>query len=322
MQKQITKFEVLLGKEVEQDIPLSQHTTYKIGGPAKYFFIAQNNNDLVGAVSYAKDLKIPFYILSGGSNLLISDEGYNGLVILNKANEIIFKKGDRVVADAGVNLLDLVNQTAEKGLAGLENLAGIPGSVGGAIRGNAGAWGSEIADSLIGVEIMRGSKQFILNKEQCEFKYRDSIFKHNSDLIISGDWQLKKGNSAELKNKITENLNKRKDGQPLEYCSAGCIFKNIVIDSSNKDIIGNIKDLPEQFLEYKKLPAAWLIDKAGLKGAKVGNVQVSEKHANFLVNLGKAKASEVRELIDKVKNKVEEKFQLKLEEEICYLGFK
>jgi UDP-N-acetylmuramate dehydrogenase len=321
MLKQIKQLEQLLGQEVKKDEPLAQYTTYKIGGNAKYFFVAKNNNDLVSCLSISRRLKIPTYILAGGSNLLISDQGYNGLIILNKANEIVFKNDNRVVADAGVKLFDLVNQTVDHGLTGLEWAAGIPGSVGGAIRGNAGAFQGEIADNLIGVEVMRGSQQFILNKDQCEFKYRDSIFKRKSDLIISGEWQLEPGDKEKSQKQIAEILNKRKDGQPLECPSAGCVFTNITIDSSNIDIIKQIKNLPPEFLEYKKLPAAWLIDQAGLKGKQIGDAQISEKHANFIVNMSKAKAVDVKQLIELVKPEVKLKFDLELAEEISFLGF-
>ncbi len=321
MSKQIKQLEQLLGQEIKRDEPLAQYTTYKIGGPAKYFFVAKNNDDLVQIIDLAKRFKIPHYILAGGSNLLISDEGYHGLIILNKTNEIVFKNNGRVVADAGVNLFELVNQTAAKGLSGLEKLAGIPGSVGGAIRGNAGAYQSEICDYLIGVEVMRGSKQFILDKDKCEFKYRDSIFKHKGDLIISGEWELVKGSKVESKKLIEEILEKRKDGQPLECPSAGCIFQNIIIDSSNLDIIEQIENLPKEYLEYKKLPAAWLIDQAGLKGKQIGDAQISEKHANFIINKGQATADEVVQLISLIKMKVRDEMGLQLLEEISYLGF-
>jgi len=318
---QIFELEQLLAKEIKKDEPLAQYTTYKIGGSAKYFFIALNNEDLVRAVTYAKKLKIPHYILAGGSNLLISDQGYNGLIILNQAKDIIFKNNTRVVADAGAKLFDLVNQSVEHGLTGLEWAAGIPGSVGGAIRGNAGAFGGEMADNIIGVEIMRGSEQFILNKEQCEFLYRSSIFKYNSDIIISGEWQLNSGHRQKSLQQIKEILQKRKDGQPLEYPSAGCIFKNVLINSETQEIVAKIKDLPAEFLAYKKIPAAWLIDQAGLKGQQIGGAQVSEKHANFVINLGKAKSNDVKNLIELIKNRVKEKYNLNLEEEIAYLGF-
>ncbi len=317
----IKRFELQLGKNIQLDVLLAPYTTFKIGGPAKYFFIAQNNDDLVKAISYARKLKIPHYILAGGSNLLIADDGYNGLIILNQANEILFKANNRVVADAGTKLFDLVKQTIEHGLTGLEWAAGIPGSVGGAIRGNAGAYQGEIADNIIGVEIMRGSKQFILAKEQCEFGYRDSIFKHNNNLIISGEWQLQLGDKQKSQEKINEILEKRKKRQPLEYPSAGCIFKNIEINSANLDKIDNLKNLPAEYLQYKKIPAAWLIEQAGLKGEKIGDARISEKHANFIINLGQATATQVKELIELAKNQVKQKFDLQLAEEVQYLGF-
>jgi UDP-N-acetylmuramate dehydrogenase len=321
MEKQILQLEEFLGQKIQKDELLAPYTTFKIGGPAQFFFIAQNNEDLVRAVSYTRKLKIPHYILAGGSNLLISDNGYDGLVILNQAKEIIFKNNDRLVADAGVKLFELVKQTAEYGLTGLEWAAGIPGSVGGAIRGNAGAYRGEISDNIIGVEIMRGSKQFILSKQQCQFGYRESIFKHNNDLIISGEWQLQPGDKQKSQEQINEILRKRKESQPLEYPSAGCVFKNIEINSANMDKVANLKNLPAEYLQYKKIPAAWLIEQVGLKGEKIGDAQISEKHANFIINLGQATAEQVKELIEVVKNQVKQKFDLQLAEEVQYLGF-
>jgi len=321
MIKQIPQLEQQLNKDIKVDEPLAPYTTYKIGGNADFFFIAENNEDLVRAVTYARKLKITYYILSGGSNVLVSDQGYKGLIILNKANDIVFKDDNRVVADAGVKLMDLVQKTADKGLSGLENLAGIPGSVGGAIRGNAGAFQSEICDHLLGVEVMRGSKQFVLEKEQCEFKYRDSIFKHKSDLIISGEWQLGQNSKDKIQKTIIDILEKRKDGQPLECPSAGCVFKNVLINSENMEQVDKIKDLPEEYIKYKKIPAAWLIDSLSLKGKKIGDAQVSEKHANFILNLGNATANDIMQLINLIKKQVHDIFGLELEEEIQYLGF-
>ncbi len=321
MQKQIKQLEELLDKKIKKDEPLAQYTTFKIGGSAKYFFIAKENEDLVRALTFAKKLKIPMYILAGGSNVLISDSGFNGLVLLNKSQDIIFKQGNKVVADAGVWLMDLINKTAEKSLTGLENLAGIPGSVGGAVRGNAGAYGSEIADNLIGVEVMRGSKQFILSKEKCGFKYRDSIFKHNNDLIISAEFQLTKGNKKQIQAKVKEIVSKRKEKQPLEYPSAGCVFQNVVINSENIDQVKILNNLPEEYLKNKKVPAAWLIECLDLKGKKIGDAQISDKHANFIINLGEATANQVLQLISYVKMKVRDELGLQLMEEIEYVGF-
>ncbi len=338
MDKQIQELEKLLGKKVETNEPLAKYTTFKIGGAAKYFFIAKNNEDLVRAITFAKKLKISTYILAGCSNVLVADSGFDGLVILNQAKDVIIsakgaapaggqgsasggKKGNKVVADAGVWLMDLVNKTIDQGLVGLENLGGIPGSVGGAIRGNAGAYGSEIADHLIGVEVMRGSKQFVLNKDKCGFKYRDSIFKRNNDLIISAEFELAKGDKTKAQATVKEILQKRKDNLPLESPSAGCIFQNVLINTDNMDAVKNLRNLPPEYLEKKKVPAAWLIELLDLKGKTIGQAQISNKHANFIINLGGATANQVLQLISYVKMKVRDELGIQLMEEVEYVGF-
>jgi len=321
MSKQIEQFESLIGKSVKTDEPLAKYTTFKIGGPAKYFFIANDNEDLVRAVTFAKKVKLPFYVLAGCSNVLVSDSGFNGLLILNTTKDIIFKPDNKVVVDAGVKLYDLLNQTIAKDLTGLEWSAGIPGTVGGAVRGNAGAYGGQMADNLTGCEVMRGAKQFVINKDKCEFKYRDSIFKHNSDLIITAEFQLQPGDKKKSEEKIKQILSERKEKQPLEYPSAGCVFKNVVINSSNEDAAKQIINLPKEFLEWKKIPTAWLIDSLELKGKTIGQAQISAKHANFIVNLGQATANDVMQLISYVKMKVRNELGLQLHEEIEYVGF-
>ncbi|HDQ22502.1 MAG TPA: UDP-N-acetylmuramate dehydrogenase [Candidatus Uhrbacteria bacterium] len=321
MSRQIQQLEQYLDQKIQTNVPLAPYTTFKIGGPAKYFFIAKNNEDLVRLSTFAKKLKIQTYVLSGCSNVLAADSGFDGLIILNKAKDIVFKKDNRVVADAGVWLMDLVDKTIGKGLLGLENLVGIPGSVGGAIRGNAGAYGSEISDCLIGVEVMRGSKQFVLNKDKCKFKYRDSVFKRNNDLIISAEFQLQKGDKEKAKTKVKEILQKRNNKLPMEYPSAGCVFQNILINSENIEQIKNLRNLPPEYLENKKVPAAWLIESLDLKGKTIGKSQVSNKHANFIINLGGATANQVLQLISYIKMKVRDELGVQLMEEIEYVGF-
>jgi len=320
MSAQIQQFEDLIGKKVKLDEPLSKYTTFKIGGPAKYFFIAQSNEDLVRAVTFAKKLKLAFYILGNGSNVLISDSGYKGLVILNKAADIIIKKDNKVVADAGIMFTDLINKTIDQGLSGLEWGIGIPGSLGGCVRGNAGAYGGQMADNLIGVEVMKGSKQFVLKNEQCKFGYRDSIFKHNNDLIISAEFQLHKGDKKQSLAKIKDILKARNEKLP-EFPSAGCVFKNVMINSENIEQIKNLRNLPQEYLERKKAPAAWLIESLDLKGYKIGDAQISDKHANFIVNIGKATANDVLQLISYIKMKVRDDMGIQLIEEIEYVGF-
>ena len=316
----IKQFQELLGKDVKLDEPLAKYTTFKIGGSAKYFFIAQSNEDLVQAVTFAKKLKIPFYILGNGSNVLVSDSGFNGLVILNKASDIIFKKDNKVVADAGVLLTDLINKTIDQGLSGLEWGIGIPGTIGGCVRGNAGAYQGQISDNLIGVEIMKGGKQFVLKNEQCKFGYRESAFKHNNDLIISAEFQLKKGDKKQSQDKIKEILKTRNEKLP-EFPSAGSVFKNVMINSENMAEVNKLINLPVEYLERKKIPAAWLIESLDLKGHKIGGAQISPKHANFIVNIGQATANDVLQLISYVKMKVRDELGLQLMEEIEYVGF-
>ncbi len=283
--------------KILQNVLLKDYTTFKIGGPAKYFFIARSSQDLIKAVEFAKDKQLPYFILGGGSNLLVSDEGFEGPVIKLQNSE--FKVRDsQLMAEAGTPLGKLVGFSIEKGLTGLENLAGIPGTIAGAVRGNAGAFGHSISELVKQVTALNQKLQTVIYQSaDCKFGYRESIFKHNSDIILSVELQLKRGNKEKSQQIIREYLGQRKNKQPLSYASAGCIFKN----------------LPEQ-------SAGYLIDQAGLKGKKIGQAMISEKHANFIVNLGNAKAGEVKQLIDLIKKTVKQKFKIDLEEEVGYLG--
>ena len=287
-----------------KNVSLANYTTFKIGGPAKYFYIAKTKQDLIKAIKAAKELGLPFFVLGGGSNLLVSDKGYDGLVInfqfsISNFQLISNSKIFKVVVGAGLPLGKLVSASAEKSLTGLEWAVGIPGTVGGAIRGNSGAFEKSISNIVKEVEVLEitedNSPQIkILKNKDCKFQYRDSIFKHNSNLIIlSAEIQLKKGDKKEIQKKIKEHLKQRKKTQPLGFPSAGSIFKN-----------------PKGF------SAGELIEKCGLKGKKINGAQISEIHSNFIVNLGKAKSKDVEKLIKLIKQKVKQKFGIVLEEEI------
>jgi UDP-N-acetylmuramate dehydrogenase len=306
--------------KIKEKIPLKEYTTFKIGGPARYFFVAKSKEDLKNAILWAKKKKLPFFILGGGSNVLFSDNGFNGLVIKlqNTQYEI---RNTKIVAEAGVPLQKLVLESVKKGLSGLENLAGIPGTLGGAIWGNAGAFGREIGDLVEEVKILQianGKLQIVnLKKEDCKFGYRESIFKKKNWIILEATLKLKKGKKKEIEEKIKKILRLRKEKQPLEFPSAGSVFKNVPIKKVPKKI-------REKFKEKIKdgfLPAGVLIDAVGLKGFQIGGAKISEKHANFIVNVGEAKASDVKELIEKIKKGVKKKFKIQLEEEIKLVGF-
>ncbi|MCX6764114.1 MAG: UDP-N-acetylmuramate dehydrogenase [Candidatus Nealsonbacteria bacterium] len=284
----------------KKNIKLAPYTTFKIGGAAKYFFTARTKKELIRAIGESKKMKIPVFVLGQGSNLLVADNGFDGLVI--KIQNSNFKtKGLEVFAEAGVSLSKVVNESAEKGLSGLGWARGIYGTVGGAIRGNAGAFGGEIKDVIGEVEAYDAKTEKIraFKVNECCFKYRESIFKKRENLIIlSAVFKLKKGEKNKIKKDIKGYLDYRIKNHPLDFPSAGSVFKN-----------------PPQ------KSAGELIEKCGLKGKIIGKAQISSKHANFIINLGGAKADDVLNLINLAKRKVKEKFKIELREEIKYLGF-
>ena len=283
---------------VRENVNLAEYTTFKIGGPADYFIEIKNKERLIKVVLWARDNNLPFFILSGGSNLLISDRGYRGLVIKLGKGEANFRE-DKIFCFGGNLLSEISSLSFKKGLSGLEWSAGIPGSIGGAVFGNAGAFGFSIEDIVLEIEALDIQKGEIkkLNNKDCLFGYRSSIFKENNFVILSATLIFKKKNRKEIEEKRNEFLKERKKKQPFGFYSAGSIFKN-----------------------KKDVSAGSLIDECGLKGKRVGDVVVSEKHANFISNLGKGKGKEVFKLIRIIKEKVKKRFEIDLEEEIILLG--
>lgn len=303
---------------VKENVSLSKHTTFKIGGPAKYFYEAKSEKNIINAVRAARQLRLPFFILGRGSNLLVADKGYDGLVIKMR-NEKIRIKGSTIFVEAGMGLNELISCSFKKGLTGMEWASGIPGTLGGAICGNAGAFGFSISDSIKKVRVLDVSGVEMKTREfknsDCGFDYRNSIFKKNQKLLIlSAELKLEKGIKKEIGKIIKNNFKKRKKNQPNES-SAGSVFKNQKSKIKNKKIF-------KENSEKSAIPTAVLIEKCGLKGKKIGDAQVSKVHANFIVNLGKAKSSDVKKLIDLIKEKIKNKLKIKLEEEIKYIGFK
>lgn len=280
---------------MKQGVLLAPYTTFKIGGPADYFEKANTTHELIEAISFAKRQKIPYFILGKGSNILVSDDGFRGLVI--KIQDTRFKIQEaRIFAASGLPLRKLVDLAAANCLTGLEFLVGIPGSVGGAIRGNAGAWQQGIGDKVDRVQILNDqAKTCWLNQTDCQFSYRGSRFKKSREIILAVELQLTKGDPQAIKAKMADYL-QRRSGQPKQP-SAGCIFVN-----------------------PKPEAAGRLIEECGLKGRQIGQAQISPHHANFIVNLGGARASEVLTLIKLAKKAVKEKFRIDLELEIQLVG--
>ena len=279
---------------VKRNVRLVSYTTFKIGGKAKYFFVAKTKEDLIEAVKTANKLRLPFFILGGGSNILVSNKGFNGLVI---------KFGQPLSAYVS---------------KGLEWAVGIPGTIQGAVWGNAGAFKKSMKDVVESVEVfdIKTGKVKIFKNKDCRFSYRNSIFRKKKNLIIlSVKIKPKKSSSK----KIKQYLDSRKKTQPLSFPSAGSIFKNKKLKIKNKKLLKEFPELKE-FNKRKLIPAGFLIEKCNLKGRRIENVKISEKHANFIVNLGQGRAKDVKKLINLAKQKVKNKFKIKLEEEISILS--
>ncbi|MBI5077486.1 UDP-N-acetylmuramate dehydrogenase [Candidatus Falkowbacteria bacterium] len=307
-----------IGLEARENVALRDYTTFKIGGPAKFFVVVNNKANLFKALQAAKKFNLPFFILGGGSNVLIADRGFNGLVIKLQEGEVKFK-GNQITVFAGNNWAGFVRKTIEAGFGGLEFGANIPGTVGGAVFGNAGAYGKGAGDFVESAEAIIVDDEVrlkIFDKEECQFAYRESIFKKHKDWIIAElAFKLEKDEkAAEKLVQIQREYSERRAKQPLDFPSAGSSFKNVLYS----DELSPFKE----WQQYGKIPAARFIEEAGLKGAKIGGAMVSGKHANFVVNAGGASADDVARLIDLVKTKVREKFGVQLEEEVQLIGFR
>jgi len=323
------KLKEKLGETVQENVEMKKYTTFRLGGPAKYFFIAKNREELQKAVQIAKELNLDFFILGGGSNLLVSDEGYDGLIIKIENREIELN-GEIIKADSGTTLEKVTSLATQNGLSGIEWASGIPGTVGGAVRGNAGAYGADASVNIIEVKVYNVEKDeiVIMKNNECKFEYRESIFKKDKNLIILETvFQLQKGDKEEIKKEIIELTKKRTCAQP-KFPSVGCNFKNIVVSDEIKEKIKTIDangiDAVKTSSEtgVSKIGAAWFIDRAGLKGYTIGGVKVSDEHANFIIKfLEDGTAQNVIDLINYVKNIIKEKYGIQLEEEVQTLGF-
>lgn len=303
MEKQ--KIYELLTNEIKQGIvkidePMKKHTNFKIGGNADVFVIAKSTEEIKCVIKFSKENNIPLTILGNGSNVLVSDKGIRGIVLQVGTKEIKIEKQKNalVEVEAGVMLGALAQVLLKQSISGFEFAAGIPGSIGGAIRMNAGAYGGEMKDIVKDVTVLNEKGEInILTNEECEFSYRHSRFTNSKEIIIKATLELPFGNENEIKAKMDEYAQSRKEKQPLNLPSAGSTFKR------GADFI-----------------TAKLIDECGLKGYTSGNAQVSTLHAGFVVNLGNATAQDVLSVVSHVKQVVLEKTGKQIELEIELLG--
>ncbi len=280
--------------------PMSRHTSFRTGGPADYFVTPDNAKALVGLLRFCDEEKISYHIHGNGSNVLFSDEGYRGAIIsIGKNMSDIDIEGDEITAGSGISLSALSSAAAGKGLAGLEFASGIPGTLGGAVTMNAGAYGGEMKDVLVSVDVCsRDGHITTLSKEELELGYRTSIIQKKDYIVLSAKIKLNKGNEEDIRALMRELNNRRRDKQPLEYGSAGSTFKR-----------------PEGHFAGK------LIEECGLKGYRVGDAMVSEKHAGFVVNVGEASSEDVLKVIRHVQDEVKKVHNISLETEVKLIGF-
>ncbi|HRY59765.1 MAG TPA: UDP-N-acetylmuramate dehydrogenase [Patescibacteria group bacterium] len=300
---------------------IAKHTTFHIGGPARYFCEVKSIEELKEALEFAEENSLSYFILGGGSNVIASDEGYKGIIIkIFNFQFSIFK--EYIECDAGVSLAKVVSESMKNGLIGMEWAWGIPGTVGGAVRGNAGAYGGEMKDGIEAVTVLRNGKIVKLKNKECGFGYRESIFKKDENIILGIKIKLEKGNTERLKSakeKIDKIKNERGDKFKGGY-NAGSFFKNVELKEREIKILKKkFSEIPDQFVTKKIVPAAWLIDQCDLKGFCVGDICVSEKHAGIILNKGKGTSDELSQLVGIIKMKVRDKFNINLEEEIQYL---
>lgn len=307
--------------EIQENIPLAPYTTLKLGGDARFFCLVRTQAELKEALAYTNKQHLKIFILAGGSNLIVSDNGFDGLVIKIEIDGYRFED-EKLISGPSTLMETLVDESAKRGLAGLEWAGGLPGTFGGAIRGNAGAFQGEIKDSIISVKSVDYAVNIIERSNgECKFEYRGSIFKQKPDeIIIEGTLQLKIGDKDKLIAIANDHRQYRKQKHPLEFPNAGSIFKNTAVEKVPPEILPQFQNVIKTD-PFPVVPTAKIIADAGLAGEQIGNVQISTKHTNYMVNLGSAKANDLVDLIKKARQVVKQKFNIDLEVEPQLVGF-
>lgn len=310
---------------IRQNVPLLDYSNFKIGGNALYFLEVFSKEELINGLAewkkIDKEKQDKIFILGGGTNILFSDKGFDGLVIKNSIGGI--KNTDNIVeVGGGVEVSDLLNFCIDNSLTGFEWAGGLPGTIGGAIRGNAGAFNGETKDYVLEVESVNLKTLEIKTRseKECELSYRMSIFKKNAEneIITSVKFKFSKGVKPEITTQIQEKIDHRLRRHPLEYPNVGSIFKNVPVEQ----VPNEFKEELSQYIKndpFPVIPTAKLNFLAGLSGERVGNVELSPKHTNFIINLGQGRAEDVKKLLLIIKEAIKQKFGVTLEEEIMII---
>lgn len=306
---------------LRENVPLAPLTTFRVGGEARYYAVASGALELAEVFEYAEKNRLPFYVLGGGSNVLFSDKGFPGIII-HIGGGGVSVSGDKLTASAGVPLFEVVLAARDASLRGIEKLAGIPGSFGGAVRGNAGAFGTEIGDVVTSVKTLDRVSGMVAEytREECQFRYRNSLFKEHPNLVVlSAEIKLVPDTEGGLARIIEDTMALRESKHPQDAKCAGSFFMNPLV--RDEHLLAEFEKDTGKASKDGKLPAGWLIDHVGLRGKKVGGAQVSPFHPNYLLNTGAATALDVITLASLIKTKVRDELRVRLQEEVQYVGF-
>jgi UDP-N-acetylmuramate dehydrogenase len=298
-------------------VPLARHTRFGVGGPADLYAETGEEEAFLQALRAAQAAGIPVMVIGGGTNLIVSDRGYRGLV-LRYRGDTLRAEGNRVNAGAGAELQRLVDFTIDRGLKGLETLAGIPGWTGAAIYGNAGAYGHSISERVACVRFFDGRNVRAFSNAECQFAYRESIFKrHKEWIIFSAELELEPADRDELRRTADGIVKVRNEKFPVTMQCAGSIFKNLLLRDLPPFVAAQV---PAEVVREGKVPAAWFLDQVGAKGTERGDIHVADYHANLIYNAGRGTAADLCALIQDLKARVRARFGFDLEEEVQYVG--
>ncbi len=305
------------GLSVEEGVRLDRHTRFRIGGPADLFAQASTPEGLGAAARLAREAGVAHYLLGDGSNVVVADEGFRGLILRYTAAGLAWQDG-AIEAQAGASLQALVDLTLELGLVGMHTLTRIPGSVGGAIYGNAGAYGHQIDEFVERVDCVDQAEIRSFGCGECEFDYRESVFKRRKEWLILGTrLRLPRGDAAELRSQAEQIRRIRDEKFPPTMRCAGSIFKNLFIETLPA---AAVEQVPERAVRGGKVASAFFLEKVGAKGMRNGGIEIASYHANLLYNRGGGTAAQIRELVGELKSRVLDRFGFEVEEEVQYVG--
>ena len=314
----LDRISTLENVSVQRDVPLSQHTRFGIGGPADFYIETSNPASFAQALAFVRASGLDWVVIGGGTNLIVSDEGFRG-VCLRLTSDRISADSLTVEAESGAVLQNLVDFTVDRGMAGLHTMTGIPGSVGAAVYGNAGAYGHSIQERVRCVRFLDGEIIREFGNAECQFHYRESIFKRNKQwIIVSTTLEMEAGDAAELRKTADSILATRNRKYPPTMRCAGSIFKNFLLAELPPTVAAEI---PAKAIIEGKVPSAWFLEQVGAKGMKRGGIEVADYHANLIYNAGGGTARDLVAIVTELKGRIRQRWDIPLAEEVQYVGF-